>query len=77
MGTPAARRVMWEVFGMLGIYQVTPSLDPQALAFNEGKRSVALRMMNEMLQRCPELHDRMVAEGRRRELESQIEENQE
>lgn len=66
MGTPASRRVMWDQFEMLNIYQVSVSVEHGALAFNEGRRSTALQVMNSMLAECPDLHDRMVAENRKR-----------
>lgn len=66
MGTPASRRVMWERFEVMGIYQVSPSVEPSALAFNEGRRSLALQVMNDLLAECPDLYDRMVAENRKR-----------
>lgn len=66
MGTPGARRVMWERFEVVGIYRVSASLEPAALAFNEGRRSLALEVMNELLAYCPDLYDRMVVENRKR-----------
>ena len=66
MSTPAARRVMWERFEVMGVYQVAPSVEHGALAFNEGRRSLALQVMNDLLQECPELYDRMVVENRAR-----------
>lgn len=66
MGTPGARRVMWERFEVMGIYQVSPSVEPAALAFNEGRRSLALQVMNDLLAYCPDLYDRMVVENRKR-----------
>ena len=66
MGTPASRRVMWERFEVMGIYQVSPIIEPYALAYNEGKRSLALQVMNDLLAECPDLHDRMVSENRKR-----------
>lgn len=66
MSTPAARRVMWERFEVMGIFQVAPSVEPAALAFNEGRRSLALQVMNDLLVECPEQYDRMVVENRAR-----------
>ena len=66
MGTPASRRVMWEQFEVMGLYQVSPSVEPAALAFNEGRRSLALQVMNGLLAECPDLYDRMVTENRKR-----------
>lgn len=66
MSTPQARRVMWEQFEVMGIYQVSPSVEAGALAFNEGRRSLALQIMHGLLVECPELYDRMVIENRSR-----------
>jgi hypothetical protein len=66
MGTPAARRVMWERFEVMGIYQAAPVIEPSALAYNEGRRSLALQVMADLLAECPELYDRMVVENRAR-----------
>ena len=66
MGTPASRRVMWERFEVMGIYQVSPTVEPAGLAFNEGRRSLALQVMNDLLAECPDLYDRMVTENRKR-----------
>lgn len=66
MSTPASRRVMWERFEVMGIYQVTQSVEPGVLAFNEGRRSLALQIMQDLLVECPELYDRMVIENRSR-----------
>lgn len=66
MSTPQARRVMWERFEVMGIYQVAPSMEHGVLAFNEGKRSQALQVMNDLLVHCPEQYDRMVVENRAR-----------
>jgi hypothetical protein len=66
MSTPATRRVMWERFEVMGIYQVSPTVEPAGLAFNEGRRSLALQVMNDLLIECPELYDRMVVENRAR-----------
>ena len=66
MSTPASRRVMWERFEVMGIFQVSPSVEPAALAFNEGRRSLALQIMSDLLAECPEQYDRMVVENRAR-----------
>lgn len=66
MSTPAARRVMWEQFEVMGIYQVSMSVEPGTLAFNEGRRSLALQIMQALLVECPDLYDRMVVENRSR-----------
>lgn len=76
MSTPASRRVMWEVFQIHGIYHASVGVDAQTLAWNEGKRSVALQVMNDMLTHCPELHDCMTVENRARLRQEQTEEEE-
>ena len=75
MGSPQSRRVMWEQFEVMGIYQVAQSVEPCALAFNEGRRSLALQVMHEILAHCPELYDRMIVENRARLRLEQAEAN--
>lgn len=77
MSTPQSRRVMWERFEVWRVYQVAPSIEPQALAFNEGGRALALQVMHDLLAECPELYDRMVVENRARLLREQAEAQQE
>jgi hypothetical protein len=66
MSTPASRRVVWEQFEIFGIYQISPSVEPGPLAFNEGRRSLALQTMQALLVECPELYDLMTVENRSR-----------
>lgn len=68
MSTVHSRRVIWERFEVMGIYQVSPSLEQGAMAFTEGKRSNALQLMHELLANVPELYDLMVKENRERLL---------
>lgn len=66
MATVESRRVVWEQFEAFGIYQVSASVEPAPLQWNEGRRSLALQMMHGFLSNCPELWDRMVVENRAR-----------
>ena len=68
MSTAQARRVIWERFEVMGIYQVAPSVDPGALAFTEGRRSNALQLLHDLIAHVPELYDLMVKENRERLL---------
>ena len=76
MSTPQSRRVMWEQFELMGIYQAAPSTEHGALAFTEGRRSLALQIMNGILANCPELYDRMTVENRARLRQEQTEEEE-
>lgn len=68
MSTQQSRRVIWERFEVMGIYQVAPSLEQGAMAFTEGKRSNALQLMHDLLANVPDLYDLMVKENRERLL---------
>lgn len=76
MSTRPSRRVVWESFEVFGIYQAPVSLDPQVLAHDAGRRSVALQLMHDLLVQCPELYDLMVTENRERKQREQFEEQQ-
>lgn len=80
MATPAARRVMWEQFEIVSLFQVARSIEPGPLAYNEGRRSVAIQVMSSLLNYCPEQYDRMVVENRARlaqeKAESELERDQ-
>lgn len=66
MSTTQSRRVMWDRFEVFGIYQAAPSVETQALAWNEGRRCLALQVMHDLILHCPELYDLMVVENRDR-----------
>lgn len=77
MATPAARRVMWEQFEVVSLYQVSRSIEPGPLAYNEGRRSVAIQVVTDLLNYCPEQYDRMVVENRARLALEKTESDQE
>lgn len=66
LSTPQGRRVIWDQLAVIGIYQHSARLDPQTLAYNEGRRSIGLKVMDDVLLHCPDLYDLMVAENRAR-----------
>ena len=77
MATPAARRVMWEQFEIVSLFQVSRSIEPGPLAYNEGRRSVAIQVVTDLLTYCPEQYDRMVVENRARLALEKTESDQE
>jgi hypothetical protein len=77
MATPASRRVMWEQFEIVSLFQVSRSIEPGPLAFNEGRRSVAIQLVTDLLNYCPEQYDRMVVENRARLALEKTESDQE
>lgn len=68
MSTVQARRVIWERFEVMAVYQAAPNQDHGTLAFNEGKRCNALQLMSDLIAHVPELYDLMVKENRERLL---------
>lgn len=66
LSIPQGRRVIWEQLAVIGIYQHSTSMEPQALAYNEGRRGVGLKVMFDVLRHCPDLYDLMVVENRAR-----------
>jgi len=68
MSTVQARRVIWERFEVVAIYQAAPNQEHGQLAFNEGKRCNALQLMSDLIAYVPELYDLMVKENRERLL---------
>lgn len=77
MATPASRRVMWEQFEIVSLFQVSSVKEHGPLAFNEGRRSVAIQVMTDLLTHCPEQYDRMVVENRARLALEKTESDQE
>jgi len=78
MSTQGSRRVMWERFEVMGMFQVAKSTEWGELAFTEGRRSLALQTYNDLLTHCPELYDRMVVENRHRiSVENELAEQEE
>jgi hypothetical protein len=69
MSTPQARMVMWRQFEAFGIYKAAPSTEQNALAWNEGRRSIALQVLNDLQAWAPDLWDMMVVESRAREAQ--------
>lgn len=76
MSSRSSRRVMWERFEVFGIYQAPASVDPHVLAYDAGKRTLALQIMNDLLAECPELYDLMIIENRERLQRENFEEQQ-
>lgn len=54
--TELGRRVIWELIGIHGPFVSSYSKDPVEMAFNEGQRNFAVRVIDRMLRVCPELY---------------------
>jgi hypothetical protein len=62
MADPRGRRIVWRQLGAAGVFQ--SSFDPTAMtmAFNEGRRSEGLRLLAQVMERCPDLYATMMKE---------------
>lgn len=54
MSTPTGRHWMWTVLSQCHIFAQTFTSDPLTTAFNEGQRSIGLRLMADILLTCPD-----------------------
>ncbi|MGE0745289.1 MAG: hypothetical protein AB7K86_08580 [Rhodospirillales bacterium] len=64
MGDPRGRRLMWGVLAEAGIYLQTFTGELGTSAFNEGRRSMGLQMMDRMIRHAPDAWTQMHAEHR-------------
>jgi len=62
MATPEGRRFAWHLLEQAGIYRSSYSHEPQAMAFNEGRRSSGLQLMGILTACCPDQYAKMAAE---------------
>jgi hypothetical protein len=63
MSDPEGRVWMWELLSLCGIYHSGFSSDALAMAFNEGRRDIGLRITAEINRLNPEFYARMTAEN--------------
>lgn len=71
MSDPRGRRFMWRQLSGFGVYQqsyVPGSFD--GTAFNEGRRSVALKLTTQIMQHCPARFTEMQKEASKHERRS-------
>ena len=54
-----------------GVFRISFTSDPLTTAYNEGRRNEGLRLMNEILETCPELWDTMMRERAARQKSEQ------
>lgn len=67
MDNAKGRRFIWRRLSEAGIYRVTFTGDALTSAFNEGQRNAGIRLMNLILQHCPERLSQMQKEARTNE----------
>jgi hypothetical protein len=64
-GTREGRRVLWDILEQTGIYRVSFTGEAEQTAFNEGVRSVGLRLMARLGDAAPEhLKTILIEQGR-------------
>lgn len=62
LGTQAGRDFFWDVLERAGLHSGSFSTEPLEMAFNEGRRAVALDVAAEAQRVCPELYMRSLKE---------------
>ena len=62
MGGPVGRRFMRRLLEQAGLYSSSFTSEASGMAYNEGRRSVAIALMRELHRVCPEDWVRMVRE---------------
>lgn len=63
MGTAEGRRFMWRLLGRCGFLSASFNHSGSIMAFNEGRRGVALELFHEIEQVCPEQYLAMQGEA--------------
>lgn len=62
MGSRRGRRVVWRILDRAGVFRLSFSTDPLAMAFAEGSRNSGLRMLAQLHELCPKRYMAMVRE---------------
>ena len=68
MSNPAGRNWVHSIFVDCGIFHQTFSLNALAMAFNEGKRSVALQLLADVVRWAPDQYIQMMREANDKEI---------
>lgn len=73
MATAEGRRVVWWVLELGGAFRSVFDPNPHVMAFNEGGRNLALRMLHRIESACPERLAQMMADAKklREEIEKE------
>lgn len=71
MATYEGRRLAWYLLNQFGIYRISYSHEALAMAFNEGRRSAGLQLMDMLTTHCPEQYAKMTAEQSENEGKNQ------
>lgn len=62
LSSPAGRNWMWDLLQVGHLYETSFDRDPLAMAFREGERNFALRLLLQVTTATPELYAQMMAE---------------
>lgn len=54
MATPQRRKYIWDKLSDAHIFSTTFSTDPIQMSFNEGERNAGIKLLNDIIQHCPE-----------------------
>lgn len=63
-GHPQGRRIAWRLLDLAGVYRTTFNTNAMTMAANEGKRSLGLFLLDELLLASHEVLTRMMQEHR-------------
>lgn len=62
LSTPAGRNWMWDLLAVGHLYETSFDHEPLTMAFREGERNFALRLLMQVTTAAPDLYARMMAE---------------
>lgn len=62
LNSPQGRRFFWRHLTVCGIYKISADQSGSWTYYNEGKRRIALELMQEIVRDCPDLYLLMVKE---------------
>ncbi|AYC20072.1 hypothetical protein DZA65_03197 [Dickeya dianthicola] len=63
MESQQGRRIVWSMLEQGKVFGVCFAVDPNVTAFNEGRRNLALTLLQRVMQHCPDLYLKMAAEA--------------
>lgn len=75
MSTTAGREWVWHRLAQGNVFQSTYNDQPQRMAFEEGKRSAGLSLLDDIMQWCPEQFIEAMREANGRRTESELKSN--
>ena len=65
MATKQGRRFMWRLLGECGVMRQSFSTDASLMSFNEGRRSIGIPQVADLMQHAPEKYELMLSEHRK------------